>query len=59
MESSDLPEDWQDWWEERAAIIQYDGGFSREEAESRAYDELHMKMRKRKRSDQWESASPQ
>lgn len=33
------PEDWRDAWEERAAIIEYDAGETREEAERRAYAE--------------------
>jgi hypothetical protein len=33
------PEDWRDAWEERAAIMEYDGGETREEAERRAYAE--------------------
>lgn len=31
------PEDWLDDWHERAAIMEYDGGLSREEAEVAAY----------------------
>lgn len=33
------PEDWRDAWEERAAIIEYEAGETREEAERRAYAE--------------------
>lgn len=33
-------EDWTDLFEERAAILEYDGGWSREEAERRAREEI-------------------
>ncbi len=33
-------EDWTDLYEERAAILEYDGGWSREEAEQRAREEI-------------------
>jgi hypothetical protein len=36
---SSWPEDWRDAWAERAAIIEYDAGETREEAERRAYAE--------------------
>ena len=31
---------WRDLYEERAAILQYDGGHTRERAEWRAFDEV-------------------
>ncbi len=36
----DLPMDWRIDWEERAAILQYDGGRSRDEAEREALLEI-------------------
>ncbi len=36
----DLPMDWRIEFEERAAIMQYDGGLSREEADRRAFSEI-------------------
>ena len=38
--SADDPAWWRDWLEERAAIRQYDGGYSRFEAEHLAWQEL-------------------
>ena len=32
------PEDWQNWWAERAAIMEFDGNLPREQAERVAYD---------------------
>ena len=32
-----LPPEWQQMWEERAAIMEFDGGLSREEAEREAW----------------------
>lgn len=37
---ADLPIDWRIDWEERAAILEYDGGLSREEADQRAFTEI-------------------
>lgn len=37
---TDLPMDWRIDWEERAAILEYDGGLSREEADKRAFTEI-------------------
>ncbi|MDI9431534.1 MAG: hypothetical protein QM570_07435 [Planctomycetota bacterium] len=37
---ADLPMDWRIDWEERAAILEYDGGLSREAAERQALDEI-------------------
>jgi hypothetical protein len=34
----DLPGDWRVWWEERAAIMEYDGCLPRERAEALAFD---------------------
>ncbi|MHC4618380.1 MAG: hypothetical protein ACYTEQ_11580 [Planctomycetota bacterium] len=36
----DLPMDWRIEYEERAAILEYDGGFSRAEANRRAFEEI-------------------
>ena len=35
----DLPGDWRVWFEERAAIMEYDGGLPRERAEAEALAE--------------------
>jgi hypothetical protein len=35
-----LPMEWRYEYEERAAILQYDGGLSREEADKQAYREI-------------------
>jgi hypothetical protein len=37
---TDLPMDWRIDWEERAAILEYDGGLSRKEADRRAFNEI-------------------
>ena len=36
----DLPMDWRIEYEERAAILEYDGGLSRDEADKQAYREI-------------------
>lgn len=36
---ADLPGDWRVWFEERAAIREYDGGLTREHAEAEALAE--------------------
>jgi hypothetical protein len=36
----DLPMDWRIEYEERAAILQFDGGLSRNEADRRAFKEI-------------------
>jgi hypothetical protein len=40
----ELPGDWRVEWEERAAVLEYDGGFSRERAEALALTEIVGKM---------------
>ena len=42
----DLPGDWRVEWEERAAIIEYDGGLPREHAEALALDIILKEMHK-------------
>jgi hypothetical protein len=37
--SADYVADWRDWYEERAAIRQFDGGYTRDEAECLAWSE--------------------
>jgi hypothetical protein len=37
---AELSTDWRIDWEERAAILEYDGGLSREEADKRAFAEI-------------------
>jgi hypothetical protein len=41
----DLPMDWRIEFEERAAILEYDGGLSREEADKQALSEIEHRMR--------------
>lgn len=38
LNPNDLPGDWRVWWEERAAIMEYDGCMPRERAEALAFD---------------------
>lgn len=44
---SDWPPEWRDSYEERAAIMQYDGGLSRAEAEHRAEELVREAYRRR------------
>lgn len=41
----ELPRDLHAFWEERAAIRQFDGGMTREEAEALALEEVRQLMR--------------
>ena len=41
----DIPSDWMEEFEERAAILEYDGGLSREEANAQAMAEIKDRMR--------------
>lgn len=41
----DLPADWRAWYEERAAVREYDGGQAREHAEAEALRETLAAMR--------------
>lgn len=36
MNAQQLPEQWRSWWEERAALMEYEAGLSRAEAERAA-----------------------
>jgi hypothetical protein len=36
MNAQNIPENWREWWEERAAILEYDAGLPREQAEQEA-----------------------
>ena len=47
---NDLPADWRELWEERAAIMQFEGGLPREVAERSALLEIQKLM-------QWAGAS--
>jgi hypothetical protein len=42
----DLPADWQYVWEERAAIMEYDGGLSKKHAEAAALVDTLVVMRR-------------
>jgi hypothetical protein len=37
MEASQIPKAWREWWEERAAIMEYEGEMSRPAAEEVAW----------------------
>jgi len=41
----DLPGDWRVEWEERAAIMEYDGGLPREHAEAEALTDVLRRMK--------------
>lgn len=43
--SEDLPPEWVEDYEERAAILEFDGGLSREEADAQAIREIIERMR--------------
>ena len=47
----DLPMDWRIEFEERAAILEYDGGLAREEAEAQALQEIKARLRRTKKSE--------
>lgn len=42
----DLPDRWRQYYEERAAIREYDGGQAREHAEAEAFTETLIEMRR-------------
>jgi len=42
----DLPMEWRVEYEERAAILEYDGGLSRDEADRRAFVEILERIKK-------------
>lgn len=48
MLATDLPPDWREWYEERAAIREYQGKQSREEAEREALKEVLAEMERKK-----------
>ena len=39
-----LPIDWRIEYEERAAILEYDGGLTREEADAQAFEEIQVRI---------------
>jgi hypothetical protein len=43
---ADLPPDWHLLWDERAAIMEYDGGLPREHAEAQALADIIAQMRR-------------
>jgi hypothetical protein len=45
LQPADLPEPWREWYEERAAIREYDGHQAREHAEAEALAETVSAMR--------------
>lgn len=51
LDPESLPEEWRDVWEERAAIMEYDGGLTREEAETLALGEVEELRRSQERAD--------
>ena len=46
MTPAQLPAAWREWYEERAAIIELDGGLSRERAEAEALRLVLAEMRR-------------
>jgi hypothetical protein len=40
VDTDSLPMEWRIEYEERAAILQYDGGLNRDEADKRAFSEI-------------------
>ena len=49
--SKDLLPEWVEDYEERAAILEYDGGIAREEAETQALQEINTRLRIIKKSE--------
>ena len=47
----DLSMDWRIEYEERAAILEYDGGLSREEADTQALQEMNARLKDMKKSE--------
>jgi hypothetical protein len=45
MTPADLPPDWHLAWDERAGIMEYDGGLPRKRAEAAALTEIQRQMR--------------
>jgi len=44
--AADLPPEWHCWWDERAAILEHDGGLHRERAEAQALRMVLDRMRR-------------
>lgn len=44
------PSPWRDHWEERSAIMEYDGGLSREDAEWEAFKIVEVRMKEARMS---------
>jgi len=44
--SADLPPLWRELWEERAAIMEYDGNMTREDAERAALEDIRAVARR-------------
>jgi hypothetical protein len=42
---ADLPPEWHCWWDERAAILEFDAGLPREHAEAKALQMVREHMR--------------
>jgi hypothetical protein len=51
----DLPLDWYLQWDERAAIMEVDGGLTRERAEALALRDVLEQMRRHSESPRWPS----
>lgn len=47
----DLPREWIEDFEERGAILEYDGGLGREEAEKQAVQEIKTRLKVMKKSE--------
>ena len=48
--AEELPERWREWYEERAGIREFDGGWTRDKAENQAMEETVKRMGKRKKT---------
>jgi len=48
--AEELPERWREWYEERAGILEFDGGMAQGKAEKQAMQEIVEKMGKNKKS---------
>lgn len=46
LTASDLPPKWKDWYEERAAILEFMGNMSRQQAEAKALWLVQAAMRR-------------
>ena len=50
--SEDLPPEWADEYEERAGILEFDGGLPREQAETQALKEMNTRLKNMKKLEE-------